>query len=366
LVRVLFLAAPFKAHMIQKMAENFSSDVTWELMTPSYPYTPLIGKSMTVREKLVGRMLPSATDRSMSEMMNAFDPDIVYSDSPLYGAQYKAYSCLRGKLPPLIVHLRGDWWREYSDWFRCANWKQRALSSQSYAYHWASIILARKVTPICKWLEHIVKHYWPHKKTEVVYQGIDTKEFQSEPGLELQHPAVAIIQNHTVYPKVAGLLNFSTVIEKMPQVQFYIAEGENVKQTFLPLVKKKFASLQNVHYIRVDNVREVCRMLTAADCYVLASGLDCCPTTVLEASLLRKPIIASRIGGVPEIVVEGQSGWTIDNDRTDDWVNKISRVTTDAKLNRGLGNYGNRWVSERFDWKTISKQVESLLHKEAG
>ena len=107
-------------------------------------------------------------------------------------------------------------------------------------------------------------------------------------------------------------------------------------------------------------------MLTAADCYVLASGLDCCPTTVLEASLLRKPIIASRIGGVPEIVVEGQSGWTIDNDRTDDWVNKISRVTTDAKLNRGLGNYGNRWVSERFDWKTISKQVESLLHKEAG
>jgi glycosyltransferase involved in cell wall biosynthesis len=211
-----------------------------------------------------------------------------------------------------------------------------------------------------------VKHYSPSKKTEVVYQGIDTKQFQSESGLELQHPAVAIIQNHTVYPKVAGLLNFSTVIEKMPEVQFYIAEGENVKQTFLPLVKQKFAPLPNVHYIKVDNVSEVCRTLTAVDCYVLASGLDCCPTTVLEASLLRKPVIASRIGGVPEIVVEGQTGWTIENECTDDWVDKIRQVTTDRKLNRRLGDYGRRWASERFDWEMISKQVESLLHKEAG
>jgi len=353
--------------MIRKMAEHFSSNITWELITPSYPYIPVIGKSMTVREKLIGRILPSVTDPSMSEIMNAFYPDVVYSDSPLYGAQFKAYSFLRGRQPPLVVHLRGDWWREYLEWFRCANWKQRALSSQSYAYHWVSIILAKEVTPICRWLEHIVKHYSPTKKTEVVYQGIDTKQFQSESGLELLHPAVAIIQNHTVYPKVTGLLNFSTVMEKMPEVQFYIAEGANAKQTFLPLVKKQFASLPNVHYVKgVDNVREVCKMLTAADCYVLASGLDCCPTTVLEASLLRKPVIASRIGGVPEIIVEGQSGWTIENDRTDEWVDKIRRVTTDSKLNRSLGDYGRRWVSERFDWKIISKQVESLLHEEAG
>jgi glycosyltransferase involved in cell wall biosynthesis len=353
--------------MIQKMAEHFSSNITWELITPSYPYTPLLGKSMTVREKLIGRMLPLVTDPSMSEIMSTFDPDVVYSDSPLYGAQFKAYSYLRGKAPPLIVHLRGDWWREYSEWFRCATWRQRAISSQSYAYHWASIILAKKVTPICKWLERIVKHYSPSKNTEVVYQGIDTAQFQSESGLELQHPAVAIIQNHTVYPKVAGLLNFSTVIEKVPEVQFYIAEGENVKQTFLPLVKKQFSSLPNVHYIKgVDNAREVCRMLTAADCYVLASGLDCCPTTVLEASLLCKPVIASRVGGVPEIVVEGQTGWTIQNDRTADWVDKIRCVTTDSKLNRRLGDYGRRWVSGKFDWAKISKQVESLLHAEAG
>jgi glycosyltransferase involved in cell wall biosynthesis len=297
--------------------------------------------------------------------MNTFNPELVYSDSPLYGAQFKAYSFLHGEQAPLIVHLRGDWWREYWEWFRHVNWKQRVFSSQSYGYHWASIIMARKITPICVWLEHIVKHYAPCKTTEVVYQGVDVNQFQPESGLEFQHPAIAIIQNHTVYSKVQGLLTFSSVIEKMPNVQFYIAEGENVKQSFLPLVKAQFASLGNVHFVRgVNNSREVSKMLTAADCYVLASGLDCCPTTVLEASLLRKPVIASRIGGVPEIVDEGRSGWTIDNDRTGEWIERIKQVTTDDKLSRRLGDYGRRWVSAKFGWETIAKQVESLLLKE--
>jgi glycosyltransferase involved in cell wall biosynthesis len=64
-------------------------------------------------------------------------------------------------------------------------------------------------------------------------------------------------------------------------------------------------------------------MLTACDLYVLASELDCCPTTVLEASLMKKPVIASKVGGVPEIVSEGVTGWTIANGRVDEWSDKI-------------------------------------------
>src|SRR5208337_5694807 len=126
--------------------------------------------------------------------------------------------------------------------------------------------------------------------------------------------------------------------------------------------KKQFASLPNVHYVKgVDNVREVCKMLTAADCYVLASGLDCCPTTVLEASLMRKPVIASRVGGVPEIILENQTGWTVENDDINNWVEKIRLAVTDLRLNRNLGDTGRDWVSKEFGWATIAKQVEDIL-----
>jgi glycosyltransferase involved in cell wall biosynthesis len=49
-----------------------------------------------------------------------------------------------------------------------------------------------------------------------------------------------------------------------------------------------------------------------------------------------------------------------------EWLERITQVTTDDKLNRRLGDYGRRWVSERFGWETIARQVESLLLKEAA
>ena len=182
--------------------------------------------------------------------------------------------------------------------------------------------MSGKITPICRWLEEVVKHRTLNKRTEVVYQGVDPAEFFPQEGLEFQRPAIAIIQNHTVWRKVTGLLKFRDVVVKLPHVHFYISEGESVDQSFLPLIKRHFSGLANVHFVPgITTTEKVRQMLTASDCYVLASGLDCCPTTVLEASLVGRPIIASRIGGVPEIILENQTGWTIENDQVEEWVN---------------------------------------------
>jgi len=305
----------------------------------------------------------------LREAIREFRPDIIYVDSALYGAQFKLMSFIARKRKPLIVHLRGDWWREYWAWFSMTRRRKlvdRLAETQQYVYNWTSLLLANKVTPICKWLERVVRHYIPGKRTEVVYQGVDPHQFYPEEGFEFQRPAVAIIQNHTIHPKVLGLVNFKKVTERLPEVHFYITEGENIYQPFLQDIKERYSTSRNVHFVSgVDSPSGVRKMLTASDCYVLASELDCCPTTVLEASLMRRPVIASRVGGVPEIVQENQTGWTISNGATDDWVQKINLVVTDAKLNRRLGEKGREWVSKRFGWATVARQVESLILNEA-
>jgi glycosyltransferase involved in cell wall biosynthesis len=127
-------------------------------------------------------------------------------------------------------------------------------------------------------------------------------------------------------------------------------------------VKESFHGLRNVVFL--DDVYwpgGVRKLLSAADLYILASGLDCCPTTVLEASLMGKPVLASRVGGVPEIVVEGKTGWTINNFDTRNWIEKIRLLTEDADLASHMGSEGRRWVSEKFSWEKISRQVETIL-----
>jgi len=347
--------------MITKMAAHFTSRIDYNITSTRYPAPRAEWNGMSVRQKMDEKLLGGS---SIKEVIRKFDPDVVYSDSPLYAAQFDLASFLSRKKLPLVLHLRGDIWREHWAAFVSASARRRLLMSQQSAYDWAAITLCAKVTPICQWLQRIVEHHMPWKRCEVVYQGVDPDEFRADgaSAFEVRKPAVAIVQNHSVSPKVQGLLSFRDVIKKLPQVQFYIAEGEAWAQQFLPAVKEHFGGLPNVHFVQgITSAKAVSRMITACSCYVLASGLDCCPTTVLEASLLEKPVLASRVGGVPETVEEGYTGWTIDNGNVHEWVQKIDMLANDTPLCSRLGRQGREWVSERFGWTKIARQVERLI-----
>lgn len=363
LVRVAFLTAPFKASMIQRMASHFSSSVETLIIVLSRPYKR--NRELTTFDKIRTQFLG---EDSIRRTILAFGPDVIYSDTALHSAQTKL-SCLAARHSiPFIIHLRGDWWHEYYSWFREATWRKRTLSSVQYTFNWYSLGTARKITPICKWLQRVVKCHLPWKRTEVIYQGVDPSYFdRTADRFEFEQPAVTLVQNHTVFPKVAGLLRFGEVIKRLPKVNFYVAEGGPYDQTYLPAVKRALAQLPNVHFVRgIEDAFAVRKMLNSADLYVLASELDCCPTTVLEASLMRKPVVASRVGGVPEIVLEGKTGWTVPNDSTELWIEKIQVLLEDRNLCDNLGRMGREWVESKFAWGTVASQVERLLIDESS
>jgi glycosyltransferase involved in cell wall biosynthesis len=167
-----------------------------------------------------------------------------------------------------------------------------------------------------------------------------------------------------VYEKTRGLLNFKHVIQKLPDVHFYIATGERIRQSHFPAVREHLSPLENVHFVEnIAGPRGVRRILSDADLYALPSNLDCCPTTVLEASLMEKPVLGSRIGGIPEIIRDGHTGWAIDNNEIARWVDTIRLLTSDSKLVRKLGRQGREWVTENFSWEIIAAQVEAILRR---
>ena len=345
--------------MIERMAVHFSKRIDYRILVPSYPYSPE-SKATSMNRRINIQLFGQD---SMRAGILDFQPDLVYSDTQLHAAVVKLFSLSVRRSIPFVIHLRGDWWQEYYTWFSEASWRKRALSSQQYCYNWFSLISSKKITPICKWLEKVVRVHLPLKRTEVVYQGVEPSEFKvvSETQ-EFERPAVAIIQNHTVLPKVTGLLRFREVAKNLPSIKFYITEGEPFDQRYVGAVKQAMADLRNVVFVKgVNSPGAVRKMLNSVDCYVLATELDCCPTTVLEASLMQKPVIASRVAGVPETILEGKTGWTIPNDDVHDWVTRITQVIRDPELNREMGEQGRKWVAENFSWSKIASQVEKII-----
>lgn len=98
--------------------------------------------------------------------------------------------------------------------------------------------------------------------------------------------------------------------------------------------------------------------LRGADVFVLPSAAEACPMALLQAMASGVPVIASRVGGVPEIVRDGVDGLLVAPGSVDDLADALRRVSADAALRRRLGVAARARVGERF---RIERTVDTLL-----
>ena len=80
----------------------------------------------------------------------------------------------------------------------------------------------------------------------------------------------------------------------------------------------------------------------------------------VEAWSKGKPVIASRIPSVSEVVTEGESGLLIDRGSVDQLSNALERLVGDPALAERLGTTGRREVASRFNWPEVVRRVESV------
>jgi glycosyltransferase involved in cell wall biosynthesis len=78
--------------------------------------------------------------------------------------------------------------------------------------------------------------------------------------------------------------------------------------------------------------------------------------SVLEAMASATPVVASRIGGVPELVVDGETGFLVDPGDVDALSDRIASLLSDRRLARRLGDNARAAVTERFTWQACARR----------
>ena len=79
---------------------------------------------------------------------------------------------------------------------------------------------------------------------------------------------------------------------------------------------------------------------------------------------MQLPVIASRVGGVPEIIKEGETGYLVDNGNDSLWIERIQALLEDRTLSRRLGKNGRNFVERNFSWKVLSPKLLSIFESE--
>ena len=110
---------------------------------------------------------------------------------------------------------------------------------------------------------------------------------------------------------------------------------------------------------------ETLEMIAASDILVLPSFMEGLPIVLMEAMALGVGVIASRVAGIPELVVDGHNGLLFTPARWDELHAAMARLVRDANLRANLAAAARRAVAEEFDI-TISAKKLAALFQSAG
>ncbi|MDK8798903.1 glycosyl transferase family 1 [Corynebacterium sp. HMSC036E10] len=213
-------------------------------------------------------------------------------------------------------------------------------------------------------------------RVHVVLNGIDpanwypdTGTIAEELGVDTSRPVVAFVGRITRQKGVAHLLKAAQLFDD--DVQLILCAGapdtEEIAAETRGLVEKLQAQRDGVFWVQdmlpAEKVRQV---YTIADVFVCPSVYEPLGIVNLEAMACGTAVVASRVGGIPEVVVDGETGVLVDYtpDDTTDFEQRLAEavnaVAGDKHRAATMGSAGLTRAKESFSWRTIAKQTVDI------
>jgi len=87
------------------------------------------------------------------------------------------------------------------------------------------------------------------------------------------------------------------------------------------------------------------------------------PLTLLEAQLMEKPVVATNVGGVSELMKDGETGFLVEKGNHQQLIDKITILLEDTKKAKEMGKAGRKFVADNFSWEIIGKKFLETTKK---
>lgn len=296
------------------------------------------------------------------------DPDIIHTQLEFADTLGSIASKLLGKPCISTQHTLGnpqsgsDYWRNQLTWFSLRNFSTKVIAVSEDA---------RKF--------YIQKAGIPNNKVVTIYNGIDLTRFTAV-------EAEVIHQKRETFKIPEGSVTFVTIailrepkgiqymlqamphiLEKIPNFHYLVIGdgeyGETLKQLANSLGVDK-------NVIFAGQRKDINEILQISNCFVLPTLTEALPTVLIEAMAARKAIIASRVGGIPEMVTDGENGLLVEPGKYEDLAKTCIKLAQDVGLRDSMASKGNTIVQEKFNIEnlveTISKTYLEAIKNAKG
>ena len=258
-------------------------------------------------------------------------------------------------------------------------WKREQLGGGYNVSSWSeknAMEYADAVIAVSSGMKDAILRAYPRiepGKVHVVLNGIDPGNWYpgettiaEELGVDPNKPIAAFVGRITRQKGVPHLLKAAQLFDE--DIQLILCAGApdtpEIAAETEALVEKLRAERDGVFWVKdmlpPEKIREV---YAAADVFVCPSIYEPLGIVNLEAMACETAVVASRVGGIPEVVVDGETGVLVDYAEDDpatferDLAEAVNKVAGNTALSQRMGAAGLVRAREKFSWATIAQET---------
>jgi glycosyltransferase involved in cell wall biosynthesis len=294
----------------------------------------------------------------LSRVINQVKPDVVHAHDPHGVAMAALALSMSTELakPPLVASRRVDFHLKGNSLSR---WKYRQVD----CFICASEAIRRM----------LVADGVPDTRAVTVHEGIDVGRVESAPAVNL-HEEFWLPHHAPLVGNVAALVPHkgqrhlieaaALVVRQIPDARFVIAGEGELRATLERQIKEH--RLEK-HVLLAGFRPDVLSLHKAFDLFVMSSVTEGLGTSLLDAMAAAKPVVATTAGGIPEVVIDGETGFLVPPRDHEAMAAAIVRLLKDEDLRRRMGAAGlararTRFSAERMVQETVRVYQRVAMH----
>jgi glycosyltransferase involved in cell wall biosynthesis len=287
--------------------------------------------------------------------------DVIYAN----GVYFEAAIASKFLRKPLVMKIVGDeawersvrrgWTKNNFEDFqqRCQSWQAELLKRHR---SWV-VRQANKVIVPSQYLANwIVKWGVPTERIAVIYNAAEIPDGVEPLPIPLKTPIKAVTVGRLVpWKQVDGLIE---ALREIPELGLVVV-GDGPERPRLERIAQELGVSGRVYFAGQRSKKETLSLMAACDLFVLNSTYEGLPHTVLEAMALGLPVIATAVGGTPEVVQDGETGLLVP--LNGELTGTLKRVVNDYHLRQVLSQRARHWVCQNLSAEQMVKQTETVL-----
>ncbi|MGI4790069.1 MAG: glycosyltransferase family 4 protein [Janthinobacterium lividum] len=300
-----------------------------------------------------------AERRSIANLLKSLQADIIHVQCVSANGFYALWAAQDTGLP-MVVTTQGE---------RTMDAGQ--LYQKSLAANWTLKTLLRRadyITACSQQTLDDIKEFAGfsiESKSRAIYNGIDLDEFDTDK-TPYVHPRPYILGIGRIVPQKGFdiLIDaYSRLIYRLASAPDLIIAGDGPEREKLQAQIDTLGLSERIHLIGRANRTQTVQLFHGCQFFVLPSRQEPQGIVSLEAMACAKPVVAARVGGVPEIVLDGETGLLFSGGDAVALAHTLEKTICDEDEAKAMGRAGRARAEAHFTWPRIADQYFEIYNK---